>query len=215
MARLRIDTDLVGVFRRARVLTLEELVERLLVSRRTVLRRLSEHGYLGSYNANGRFLTVEEIADFDSRGLWSFKGACFSRFGGLKDTAVHFVDSSPAGLTHEEISELLGVRVHNSLRALVREGRIARHGAPHAFLYVSALTNVRQAQVKTRAAAPVERVVRPTSHQVIAVLLVLIEDPEVRREDLVRRCRASGVEITREAVDAIFARHELEKKRAR
>jgi hypothetical protein len=49
---------------------------------------------------------------------------------------------------------------------------------------------------------------------VIAVLLVLIEDPEVRREDLVRRCRASGVEITRPAVDVIFARYDLDKKRA-
>lgn len=75
MARPRIQTSLVPTFRAARVLTLDELVRRLSVSRSTALRRLAEHGYFTSYNHSGRYLTTEEAADFDSRGLFTFKEA--------------------------------------------------------------------------------------------------------------------------------------------
>ena len=214
MARLRIETDLVAAFRSARVLTLDELVRRLCVSRRTVFRRLSEHGYFGSYNASGRFLTVREVADFDTRGLWSFNAARFSRYGSLKETVVHFVGSSASGMTHEEISDLLGVRVHNTLRALVREGAISRDQLGGVFVYASASTKIRQAQVQARSSVLGERAIRPTSGQVIAVLLELIQDPKASREGILARCQGVGVRIARIVVDSIFTRYDLDKKRA-
>lgn len=214
MARLRIATDLVRAFRRARVLTLDELVLRMSVSRRTVLRRLSDHGYFGSYNASGRFLTVQEVADFDSRGLWSFGGALFSRYGTLKETVVHFVDSSTSGMTHEEVSQLLGVRVQNTLRALAREGAVSREPLGGAFVYSSAAATARQAQIQARFSALGEHAVRPTSGQIIAVLLELVVDPEVSRDGIVTRAQGAGVRITRAAVDAVFNRYDLDKKRA-
>lgn len=215
MSRPRVATDLSRCFRSARVLTVGELCRRLSISRATAFRRLSEHGYFSSYNHRGQYLTIEEVARFDQRGLWSFKVARFSRYGTLKLTVVHFVRESRSGMTQEELSELLGVQVHNSLLDLVRGGAIRRERLGPVFLYLSPDPRVRRAQVRVRASAPEERPVRPGSRQVIAVLLVLIEDPEVRRENLVRRCRAAGVEITREAVDVIFARYDLDKKRAR
>ncbi len=84
MVRPRRELDVVDTFRAPRVLTLEQLRGRLRSSRSTVLRRLDEHGYYSSYNHSGRFLTVEEVADFDSRGLWVWKTARFSRHGNLK-----------------------------------------------------------------------------------------------------------------------------------
>ena len=214
MARPRIETDLVTVFRSARVLTLDELVHRLSVSRRTVFRRLSAHGYFGSYNASGRFLTIREVANFDTRGLWSFKGARFSRYGNLRETVVHFVGSSASGMTHEEISDLLGVRVHNTLRALAHEGAISRDQLGGVFVYLNASTRVRQAQVKGRCSILGDRAIRPTSGQVIAVLLELIQDPKASREGIVARCQGAGVRITRVVVDEIFSRYDLDKKRA-
>lgn len=215
MARPRVATDLVRCFQSARVLTIEELCRRLSVSRATVFRRLAEHGYFSSYNHRGRYLTVEEVARFDPRGLWCFKDARFSRYGTLKLTVAQFVGESRAGMTQEELSEVLGVKVHNCLLDLVQEGTIGRERLGPVFVYLSPVAEVRMAQVDVRGRATEQRAVRPGSRQVIAVLLLLIEDPEVGREDVVRRCRAAGVEIARAAVDTIFARYDLDKKRAR
>ncbi len=214
MVRPRIETDIVSSFRSACVLTLDELARRLSVSRRTVQRRLEDHGYFSSYNHRGRFLTVEEVAQFDSRGLWSFKDACFSRHGGQKETVEHFVTASVSGMTHDELSQLLGVRVHNPLLELVQEGTISRERLGPVFVYVSSVTEIREAQVHTRSAAPVRPALRPTSRQVIAVLVELIQDPKASREEIVARCRRGGVRITRETVGAIFAQYDLDKKRA-
>jgi hypothetical protein len=179
-----------------------------------VLRRLSEHGYRASYNASGRYLTVDEVADFDSRGLWSFRSARFALHGTLKETIIHFVASGPSGMTHDEVSGLLGVRVHNTLRELVREGRIARELLGGVFVYVAAAGPAHEAQVEARSRDLGEPAIRPTSGQVIAVLLELVKDPGVSRDGIVSRSHGVGVKITRTVVDAIFSRYDLEKKRA-
>jgi hypothetical protein len=215
MPRPRIVTDIVSAFLSACVLTLDELVLRLSVSRRTVLRRLDEHGYFSSYNHRGRFLTVGEVARFDSRGLWSFREACFSKRGTLKDTVAHFVTASTAGMTHDELAQMLRVRVHNPLLELVNEGAISRARIGPVFVYVSAAPEVREAQVHVRSSAPCEPGPGPTSRQVIAVLLELVGDPAASREDLVVRCQRGGAGITRETLDAVFTRYDLDKKRAR
>lgn len=215
MARPRVATDLARCFRNARVLTVEELCRRLSVSRATAFRRLAEHGYFSSYNHRGRYLTIEEVARFDPRGLWCFKNARFSRHGTLKLTVERFVVESRTGMTQEELSEVLGVQVHNSLLDLVQDGAIGRVRLGSVFLYVSPAPQARQAQIAARGTASEGRPPRPGNRQVIAVLLVLVEHPEVGRVELVRRCRASGVDMTRAAVDAIFTRYDLDKKRAR
>jgi hypothetical protein len=200
-------------FRSARVLTIEELRHRFSVSRATAFRWLGEHGYLSSYNHRGMYVTIEEVAHFDSRGLWCFKGACFSRHGTLKATVEHFVTASASGMVHEELSELLGVRVHNPLLDLLHKGAISRERVGPVFVYTSTEEEIRTAQVNARmasgAAAP-----RPTSPQIIAVLLELIGDPKVSREEIVARCQRSGARISRATVDSIFAKYDLDKKRA-
>src|ERR1035441_672276 len=40
----------------------------------TVFRKLKELSYRTSYSHRGSFYTLDEIADFDERGLWSFGG---------------------------------------------------------------------------------------------------------------------------------------------
>ena len=78
MGRPRNEFDVLKTFRAPRILTLEQLCRRLHWSRSTVLRRLDEHGYYSSYNYAGKFLTIDEVAEFDSRGLWVWKTAGFS-----------------------------------------------------------------------------------------------------------------------------------------
>ena len=214
MGRPRKQADILNTFLAHRTLTIDQLLNRLNCSRSTVLRRMKEHGYYSSYNHCGRFFTIEEVADFDSRGLWVWKAARFSTHHTLRQTAEHFVQSSKQGMTHEEIATLLGVRVHNTLRELVQTHRIHRQRIGPLFVYLSRAVSVHKKQVDRRMSYMEEhRKVRPTSRQIVATLLELIQHSEARREDIVLRCQHKGVSISRQVVDAIFEAYDLDKKR--
>jgi len=215
MVRPRKQLDVVQAFRGPRVLTLEKACRRLQVSRSTVLRRLAEHGYYSSYNHSGRFVTIDEVADFDARGLWICRGARFSKQGSLKETINYFVDNSAHGMTHDEVATVLGVRAHNTLRTLVQEAWIRRERLGPTFVYLSRRASIRREQVRRRKSVLAEpEKPRPTTRQVIATLLELIKDPQAGREQLVLRCQRSGVPMTRQLLDAIFEMYDLDKKRA-
>jgi hypothetical protein len=197
------------------VLTLPQLCRTLRGSRSTILRRLAEHGYYSSYNHSGKFFTIPEVAHFDSHGLWTCKAARFSKHGTLKDTLAYLVQSSPQGMTHEELASLLAVRVHNPLLQLTREGTLRRERIGPTFVYLHyKRTRRSEQQRQRRAAMPPGPAVRPTHAQTIATLLELIQDPKATRKQIVRRCRRGGASISPPVVDAIFERYELDKKRA-
>jgi hypothetical protein len=196
-------------------LTLPQLCQTLRCSRSTVLRRLAEHGYYSSYNHAGKFFTIPEVAHFDSHGLWMCGTARFSIRGTLKDTLPYLVQSSPQGMTQEELAALLGIRVHNPLLELTRQGTLHRERIGATFVYFHGRRTVRSAQRRRRRAVTPQRPSVPPSHQqTIAILLELIQDPRATREQIVSRCRHGGVPISLPIVDAVFARYELDKKRA-
>jgi hypothetical protein len=185
------------------------------LSRATVVRRLNEHGYYSSYNQSGMYLTIDEAAEFDSRGLWLWKTARFSKHGNLKETVRHFVESSNAGMTHQELAALLGVRVHNSLLDLLREKKIQREQLGPTFVYFSRMASVRKKQSQRRRSVVEERPKpRPTARQTIAVLLELIKDPKATREEIGVRCQRTGISISRQVVELVFEMYDLDKKRA-
>ena len=215
MARPRRELDLPKLFLAPRVLTLDQLARKLDASRSTILRRLDEHGYYSSYNHSGRFLTIADVAEFDSRGLWSFKTARFSKYGNLKETAAHFVSSSEAGLNHPELATLLAVRVHNPLLDLVEDGRVARQRIGGSYVYLSPKVREQKRQLKRRMALVKEaEKPRPSSRQIIATLLELITDSEATPAEIVARCQKAGTSISRQLVEVIFERYDLDKKRA-
>jgi hypothetical protein len=160
-------------------------------------------------------MTIEEVARFDSRGLWVCKGARFSKRGTLKNTVLDFVGTSNQGMTHDELAALLGVRVHDTLLGLVRERRIRRERIGPTFVYLNRKPSLRREQALRRGEflKTLERP-RPTNRQKIATLLQLIKDPKATRQEIVRRCKRTGVVISRAVVDAIFEEFELDKKRA-
>ena len=209
------DLSLEKIFHIPRVLTLEELSNRLERSRSTALRRLRSHGYYSSYNKRGRFMTIEEVCRFNAHGLWCCKGARFSRQGTLKNTILHFVQDSRQGMTHDELATRLGARVHDTLLDLVMEDKIQRQKMGPAYVYLSRKRSAEKRQVRQRKECLKDRP-KPhaTSRQKIATLLELIKDPKAKPEEIVLRCRGEGVTITRALVDIIFEEYDLDKKRA-
>lgn len=215
VARPRIEVEIVRTFRGPRVLTVEQILTKLGCSRATVFRRLGEHGYYSSYNHAGKFLTIDEVADFDAQGLWLWRAARFSRHGSLKDTVLHFIAGSERGMTCRELAATLGVRVQNTLLQLLREDKTERERLGPTFVYLSKKERQRRQQTRRRVEFLTEqRKAVPTSRQIIATLLELIRDPEATREHIVARCQGSGVAISSAIVDTVFETYDLDKKRA-
>ena len=79
--------SLITLFRRRLIATMGQMKAALgTVVDMTVFRKLRELPYSSSYSHRGRFYTLESLAEFDERGLWTCRGVQFSRFGSLIDT---------------------------------------------------------------------------------------------------------------------------------
>jgi hypothetical protein len=104
----------------------------------TVFRKLRTLPYRSSYSHRGAYYTLDSLAPFDARGLWSHKGICFSRQGTLLETAAVLVESSPAGYLVSELEALVQVPVKDPLRQLVQTERLQRREVAGRYLYCAA-----------------------------------------------------------------------------
>ena len=84
-------TAVIRSFKKQKVVTIDQLASWLSCSVVTARRRLKAWRAYTSYNRNGRYYTLPEIAQFDDIGLWRYQGAFFSKHGNLKQTLVHLV----------------------------------------------------------------------------------------------------------------------------
>ena len=96
---------LLPLFRRRRIVTMLDMKTALGTTvDRTVLRKLQDFPYHCSYSHRGKFYTLDALAEFDERGLWTYQGVHFSRFGTLIDTAEQFVTRSDRGYLASELA---------------------------------------------------------------------------------------------------------------
>ena len=150
-------SSLCALLRRQKVATLPELATALgTQARRTVFRKLDELEYRTSYSHRGRFYTLDEVADFDERGLWSWQEARFSVHGTLVATAATFVTGAELGYFVDELDNLLGVGTKDVLRKLAGEGRVVREVFDGRYLYCAADINRRRQQLLGRRALMAE-----------------------------------------------------------
>ena len=176
-----------------KVVTLVELALHLNCSRRTVQRRLADWHAISSYNRNGRYYTLPDIAKFDAHGLWRYRGVFFSKFGSLPETFVQLVVLSPAGLTAAEAGQLLELRPSSFLWSLREHPALRRQRHRGRYLYLSSDPARCQAQRQQRelmcAAARV-----PTDSEAVAILIEKIKHPGLSYEELSRRLeKAEGL----------------------
>ena len=125
---VRYPTDrLVSLLRDQKVATMSQLKSALGTAVTfTVLRKLSSLGYRSSYSHGGTYYTLESIAQYDERGLWSCRDIHFSRHGTLLNTAATLVTNAPAGYFTNELEAVVHVATKDALRQLVERGRLHR-----------------------------------------------------------------------------------------
>lgn len=125
------------IYGRDKVMTIKELVQRMVVSEITVRIKLKKTGALTSYNKNGQYYTLPHIPVFDPYGLWNYKDIRFSKHGNMCQTIVQLVNESPYGLDAGEIKELIGYPAHSLLHQLCVKSLIKREKLQGKYLYFS------------------------------------------------------------------------------
>jgi hypothetical protein len=143
--------DLAKALRRSKIATMPELKSALGTEVDvTVFRKLKQLAYRTSYSHRGSYYALDETAQFDPNGLWSFQSVWFSRQGTLLDTARAFVESSSAGYFAEELDRLLHVGTKEPLLKLVQHERVARQPVEGLYLYCSMNPVLRKRQLLAR-----------------------------------------------------------------
>lgn len=143
--------SLVAVLRRRRVATMQELKSALGTKvDMTVFRKLREIPYLSSYSHRGKFYTLDALAQFDERSLWTCRGVHFSRFGSLVDTVEQFVTRSDRGFLASELAAELLVQTQEPLLKLVTSQRLVREGILGQYVYCASDFSKRKDQLLQR-----------------------------------------------------------------
>jgi hypothetical protein len=174
-----------------KIATMPELMTALGTdARRTVFRKLKDLQYRTSYSHRGRYYTLDEIAEFDEWGLWTFREVWFSVHGTLMNTASATVHRAESGYFVDELDNLLHVSTKDALRRLVREDRLAREELAGRFLYCSTDATRRHQQLSARRALLAEpgpsgplpaAVIMPEELMAAIVLFFSLLDEKQRR----------------------------------
>lgn len=147
-------TTLLALFRRRKIATMGEMKAQLgTVVERTVFRKLQEFPYSSSYSHRGKFYTLDALAEFDDRGLWTCRGAHFSRFGTLIDTVEQFVTRSERGCLSSELAGELQVPVKEPLLKLATTRRLVREDISGQYVYCATDNAKRKEQLRQRRTA--------------------------------------------------------------
>ena len=216
-AHLKCLSRLESLFRRKRAALLDDLRAALgTASRTTIFRILRAAGCFTSYSHAGRYYTLRRIPEFDGCGLWSWRGIGFSSRGTLRATLVFLIAESPAGQTHEELRQRLGLRVHDTLRSLVLGRAIGREPCEDVYLYLSADPKKTAAQRAARrrlqppAPAPGSGA-WPDPSLVIDVLVEVIHHAKEDAAAIAARLRAAGRSVTAGQEEEVFRRYQVKK----
>ena len=200
-------------FKNKKVVTIVVLAAWLSCSIATARRRLKAWRAYTSYNHNGRYYTLPEIAAFDENGLWQYQGVFFSKHGNLKQTLAHLVIHSAQGLSGAELGELLGLEPRSFLSHFRDHPEIFRENLMGRWIWFAADPKIREAHKQVRLAKAVAKEPRlPTDTEAVMILVDLIKHPNSGLEQVARRIKPKGIDIDVDAIRQLLVHHDLLKK---
>ena len=129
---------LLEYFKRNKIAILPEL-KRILGTNTTmtVFRKLRQLDYISSCSHSGKYYSLEQIANFNSNGLWLYRSVLFSRFRNLTETIAILIETSEYGLAANELEEMLQVKPNEVLVKLVKNKRVLRRKLSGKYVYFS------------------------------------------------------------------------------
>jgi len=199
-------------FRHNKVMTVPQLARLLHCSPTTVRRRLNEWNVYTSYNKNGQFYTLPSVPQFSKKGLWQYRGIFFSKHGTLKNTIIHFVRTSPKGLSNAELAEIIGVNPQSFMPQFKQLTEVRREKVGRQVVYYSSDPQVYQSQKEKRFPPEPSLEKLPPDAENIAILVERIRNPKSSIAELSRILSRKGYTIGEGTIRGLFQHHGLLKK---
>jgi hypothetical protein len=199
-------------FRRRKILTLDEVARLIHRTVHTARRKLKVWKTHHSYNQNGRYYTLPDVPEFDTNGLWRWRGVFFSRYGTLHRTLIELVHRSEAGLNASEIGSLLGLNPRSFLSAFANDPQLERTKTQGCFVYYAADPVIGATQ-RQRRSTMISTGRQPTDAEAIAILVEKIKRPGLSDKALSRRLSAQNLRVEPEMIGNFFADHGLAVKK--
>lgn len=199
--------------RRARIFNIGQLASELQCSIPNARLKLKLWGAITSYNRNGRFYALPEVPRFDRHGLWQFKDVRFSKHGNLKQTVVHFVTTSAAGLTGREIGDLLGLSPHSFLHHFRNCPDMFREKHGGIYVYFSVVGEIYEKQLGERCAL-IRRLslITVSDSEAIMILIAVIKHHLITADEIMALPEINKSKISKQAMKNFMEYHGLVKK---
>ncbi len=211
---LKMEGGTIKIFRKERIMTLKQLVDMLQCNQRTVQRRLKEWHTYTSYNQNGRYYTLPDIARFDQYGLWRYKGIFFSKHGTLKQTIIVLVNNSTAGLTIAEAGRIVGVSLSSFMAQPRNVAQLRREKIDNIFVYFSfdeaIFHKQKENRIENNEQAKLTKLSIDT--EAIVILVERIKYPHLSIDQLSMRLSKKGYCINSKVIRNLFEDQGILKK---
>ncbi len=195
-----------NLFQQNICLTINEISIKLNCSKITAGRYLNSFEYFSSYSHNSKWYTIAPILKFDKHGLWRYDSICFSKFGTLKNTVIHFIEQSRCGLTSGQLSELLGITCYSVLSQFYKSGTIDRVKMDRGFVYLS-----KDEKKKKQKLSHVSQEKNLAPQMAIFVLVEYIKNPNFSFSDISTALSKRHIVAPAEAIKQLFKKHNIKK----
>lgn len=202
------DAKILKDISRKKIITIDMLAALLDSSVKTARRRLKLWHAYTSYNKNGSYYTLPNIPEFDENGLWAYRKVRFSRSGNLKQTSIHLIQRSRAGLDAAELSDLLGISIRSFLTAFQKHQDLKREKIQGRYVYFSTIEKDYIRQKDNRAG--MSRIKQlPSDIEAILILVETIKNPHLSIEGLALKLGDNNCRVAPESIRKLFDYHGL------
>ena len=197
------------------IMTIDGMAKRCQCSRNTIFLKLRTLDTITSYNQNKRYQALRRRMDFDENGLYCIKMACFSKWGGVKETIVALVENSPKGLTTGQINETMKIRTNRQLGELVKAGRILRRKKGRHQYYFSPKLKIKERQLQNaqKEWGQKKREPLPPTEVIIQMLVTIINEQETNPDLVQQLLKGQGINLSLKEIEQVFTRYQLKKTR--
>lgn len=203
--------SLKNMFKKSKVLTLNQVSRTRHCSIRTVQRQFVELAVLRSYNKNSQYYTLSEIPTFNAHGIWCYRDILFSKYGDLRQTVKHAIVASDDGLSGKEIGDIVNLLPRSFMHHFREMEGVFREKHGGVYIYFSGDPDIYAKQKFKR--VQVSSIKRISDAIAIKILVGYIKHPELSEEELSSILRYEHhLDISPSMITSVLSFHGLLKK---
>ena len=198
----------IRAFRKRKVMTIAEIADLMECSPFTVRNWLKKWNVHTSFNENGRYYVLPDVAEFDENGIWFHRGIGFSSHGNLSQTVAHFIHESDAGLEPPEITKLLKLESESFLSILRKHPSLKREKHQGCYVYFSADEQV-YARQRDQRLKRIRDSKMPSEMEAVLILAEMIKHPDWDINRIAARLKKRKYPITPRMIQNLLDTHDL------